>query len=138
MQKELDAQVERDAQLQVQLQAEEEAKAAHSAKKQDAQGMAQELEATRHAFADIPLDTEQEQMSEESRVEISMDTGDMDYSVVVEQGQLPEALSEVEEQAYSCLVTVEMNQIQWKYEALSYLTSIIKGNQEVQERVDET
>ncbi len=67
-----------------------------------------------------------------------MGTGDMDYSVVMEQGQLPEALSEVEEQACSHLVMVEMNQIQWRYEAPSYLTSIIKGNQEARERGDET
>ncbi len=64
-QKKLDAQVEQDAQLQAQLQAEEEAKAARSAKKRDAQVPAQELEATHHAFADIPLDTEQERMSDE-------------------------------------------------------------------------
>ncbi len=67
-----------------------------------------------------------------------MDTDELDYSVVVEQGQLPEALSKVEEQAYSHLVMVEMNQIQWRYEALLYLTSIIKGNQEVQEQGHET
>ncbi len=50
VQKEVDAQVERDAQLQAQLQADGEAKAAHSAKKQEAK----ELEATRGAFEDIP------------------------------------------------------------------------------------
>ncbi len=71
---------------------------------------------------------------EESRVDISTDTGDMDYSVIAEQGQLPKALTDVEEQAYSRLVLVETNQIQWKYEALSYLTSIIKGNQEAWEQ----
>ncbi len=44
----------------------------------------------------------------------------------------------MEEQAYTSLVLVEMNQIQWKYEALSYLTSIIKGNQEVWDQGTET
>ncbi len=63
-----------------------------------------------------------------------MDTGNMDYSIVVKQGRLPEALTDMEEQAYCHLVLVEMNQIQWKYEALSYLTLIIKGNQEAREQ----
>ncbi len=70
---------------------------------------------------------------EESRVEISMDTGETDYSTVEEQGQLPKALSEGEEQAYSHLVMVELNQIQWKYEVLSYLDSLMKGNKEAQQ-----
>ncbi len=57
----MDAQVERDAQLQAHLQADEEAKAAHSAKKRETK----ELEAAHHAFADIPLGTEQERVSDE-------------------------------------------------------------------------
>ncbi len=75
---------------------------------------------------------------EESRVDIMMDTSDMDCSIVAEQGQLPKAITAVEEQAYHHLVLVEMNQIQWKYEALSYLTSIIKGNQEAWDQGTET
>ncbi len=57
--------MERGAQLQAQLQAEEEVSAARSAKKQDVQVLAQKLEATHCAFADIPLDTEQEPASNE-------------------------------------------------------------------------
>ncbi len=60
-----------------------------------------------------------------------VDTTDMDYSTVTEQGRLLEALANVEEQTYCHFVLVETNQIQWKYEALSYLMSITKGNQEV-------
>ncbi len=75
---------------------------------------------------------------EESRVNINMDTSDMDHSIVAEQGWLPKAITDVEEQVYHCLVLVEMNQIQWKYEALSYLTSIIKGNQEAWDQRTET
>ncbi len=65
----MDAQVEQDAQLQARLQAEQGAKAACPAKKQDTQIMAQELEATHHAFADIPLDTKQEQASNDDLTE---------------------------------------------------------------------
>ncbi len=56
----------------------------------------------------------------------------------MEQGQLLDALQFVEEQVYSRLVSLETNDIQWRYEALSYLTSIIKGNQEAQEQGTET
>ncbi len=65
-QKDVDAQMERDAQLQIQLQADEEAKAARVDKKREKKQGARELEATRLTFEeDIPLGTEQEQMSNE-------------------------------------------------------------------------
>ncbi len=74
---------------------------------------------------------------EESLMEISMDMGEMDYTMVKEQGRFPKALSEGEEKAYSHLVMVEMNQIQWKYEVLMYLNSLIKGNKEAQQEGNE-
>ncbi len=74
---------------------------------------------------------------EESLVEISMDMGEMDYSAIEEQGQFLKDLSEGEEQAYSRLVMVETNQIQWKYKALTYLHSLIKGNKEAQQEGNE-
>ncbi len=67
-----------------------------------------------------------------------METSALDYSIVEEQGQFPKALSEEEERVYGHLVTVEMNQIQWKYEALTYLNSLIKGNRSTQQEGDET
>ncbi len=67
-----------------------------------------------------------------------MDTTDLDYSIVTEQGRHPEALQPVEEQAYSHLVSLEMNEIQWRYEALSYLTSILKVNQEARDQGTDT
>ncbi len=66
---------------------------------------------------------------EESSVDITMDMTDLDYLIITEQGQLPVALQPVEEQVYAHLVMLEMNEIQWRYEALSHLTSIINGNQ---------
>ncbi len=75
---------------------------------------------------------------EESIVEITMETSTLDYSVVEEQGQFPKALSEEEERVYGRLVTVEMNQIQWKYEALTYLNSLTEGNRSAQQEGDET
>ncbi len=95
------------------------------------------LRKKRQHKADAEQDQRIQDGKEESRVEISMDTGDMDYSTIEEQGQLLKALSEGEEQAYSRLVTVEMNQIQWKYEVLSYLDSLIRVNKEVQQEGNE-
>ncbi len=96
-----------------------------------------ELMKKRKAKADAEFDQRVQDGEEEYVVEISMDTGEMDYTIVEEQGQLLKALSEGEEQAYSRLVMVEMNQIQWKYEALSYLNSLIKGNKEAQQEGNE-
>ncbi len=47
---------------------------------------------------------------EESRVEITMDTSEMDCSTVVEQGKLPAAVQPVEDQVYNRLVSLEMNE----------------------------
>ncbi len=47
---------------------------------------------------------------EESLVE---DTSIMDYSIVEEQGRLPDALSKEEESVYAHLVKLEANNIQW-------------------------
>ncbi len=62
---------------------------------------------------------------EESVMEITMDTSAMEYSVVEEQGRLPEALSKEEEKVYACLVQIRGNHIQWRYEVTSYLNSLI-------------
>ncbi len=86
--------------------------------------------AKRKARMDVEWDQWIQAGEEESRVDIMVDMADLDHSIIAEQGRLPEALTPVDEQVYCHLVLVEMNQIQWKYEALSYLTSIIKGNQE--------
>ncbi len=75
---------------------------------------------------------------EESRVDITMDMTNLDYSTVAEQGQLPAALQPVEDQVYGRLVSLEMNEIQWRYEALSYMTSIPKVNQEACGQGNET
>ncbi len=63
-----------------------------------------------------------------------MDTSEMDYLTVVEQGQLLAAIQPVENQVYSRLVSLKMKEIQWRYEALFYLTSILKANQEVRDQ----
>ncbi len=62
----------------------------------------------------------------------------MDYSIVEEQGQFPKALSPEEEKVYSRLVSAEENHIQWRYEALTYLSSLITGNKKVQQEGEET
>ncbi len=62
---------------------------------------------------------------EESIVEITMDTSVMDYSIIEEQGRLPDALSKEEEMEYAHLVKIEGNYIQWRYKAALYLNSLI-------------
>ncbi len=42
-------------------------------------------------------------------------------------GQFPKVQTPEEERVYAHLGTVEMNQIQWRFEALTYLTSLIDG-----------
>ncbi len=61
-------------------------------------------------------------------MDITMETSALDYSVIEEQGQFPTVLTPEEERVYAHLVTVEVNQIQWRYEALTYLSSLIDGN----------
>ncbi len=75
---------------------------------------------------------------EPSAVDIMMDTSGLDYSIIEEQGQFPKALSDREEKAYNHLVTVKMNQIQWKYEVLTYLSLLIEGNKCTQLEEEET
>ncbi len=84
-----------------------------------------------------------EEGEEESRVEITMETSmmetsELDYSTVVEQGKLLAAVQPVEDKVYKCLVKLELNDIQWRYEALSYLTSILQVNKEAHNSGDET
>ncbi len=67
-----------------------------------------------------------------------MDTSGLDYSVVDEQGQFPKALMSEEEKVYAHLVSIEANQIQWRYEALTYLSSLIAGNKSMQQEGEET
>ncbi len=66
-----------------------------------------------------------------------MDTSEMD-STIIEQGKLPAADQPVEDKVYKRLAKVELNDIQWRYEALSYLTSILQINKEACERGDKT
>ncbi len=66
-----------------------------------------------------------------------MDMSEMDYMTVAEQGQLPAAVQDIEDKVYAHLVKLEMNEIQWKYKALSYLTSILSVNKEAREHGDE-
>ncbi len=67
-----------------------------------------------------------------------MDTSAMEYSIIEEQGQFPKALSPEEERVYSHLVSIEANHIQWQYEALTYLSSLITGIKKVQQEGEET
>ncbi len=77
---------------------------------------------------------------EESIVEITMEMEDVDAKMdttIVEQGTLPKARGWAEQQVYKRLVTFEMNPIQWRFEALSYLASIVEMNKQAHERGDE-
>ncbi len=71
---------------------------------------------------------------EPSIVSITMDMSAMEYSIIEEQGQFPKALSPEEKKVYSCLVSVEANQIQWWYEALTYLSLLITRVKNVQKK----
>ncbi len=64
---------------------------------------------------------------EESTVDITMDTSEMD-ATIIEQGKLLEPAQMVEGRIYERLVRFEMNDIQWKFEALTYLISILQVN----------
>ncbi len=57
-----------------------------------------------------------------------MDTSEMD-ATIIEQGKLPAIAQTIEDRIYNCLVKFELNDIQWRYEALSYLTSILEVNE---------
>ncbi len=78
-----------------------------------------------------------EEGEDEPRVDIMMDTSEMD-STIVEQGKLLAAAQPVEDKVYKRLAKLELNDIQWRYEALSYLTSILHVNQEAHNSRDET
>ncbi len=76
-----------------------------------------------------------------STVEITMEMDEIDTEMdttIVEQGKLPKADQTLEEQVYERLVKYEMNNIQWRYEALSYLVSIIEVNKQARTSGDET
>ncbi len=78
---------------------------------------------------------------EPSAVEITMEMDEIDTKMdttIVEQGKLPKADQTIEEQVYERLVKFEMNNIQWRYEALSYLVSILEVNQQARTTADET
>ncbi len=66
-----------------------------------------------------------------------METSTLDYSIVEEQGQFPKLLTPEEERVYAHLVSIEANQIQWRYEALTYLSSLIAGNKRAQQEGEE-
>ncbi len=72
-----------------------------------------------------------EEEEEESRVEITMETDDIETEMddtIIEQGVLPEANTKAEEQAYQRLKTCESTELQWRYEALLYLLTVIRVN----------
>ncbi len=68
----------------------------------------------------------------ESTVNITMDTSEMD-ATIVEQGKLLAAAWTVEGKVYECLRKFEMNDIQWRFKALSYLTSILQVNKQARD-----
>ncbi len=57
---------------------------------------------------------------------------ELDCSIVGEQGRFPAALHQAEKFAFSRLVQVEGNPIQWRHEAYSYRDSIVKGATQLQ------
>ncbi len=76
-----------------------------------------------------------------SIIEIMMEMDDVDTEMdttIIEQGVLPKVRGSIEQQVYDHLVTFELNPIQWRFEALSYLVSIVKVNRQVRERGEET
>ncbi len=78
---------------------------------------------------------------EQSLVEIRMETDEIDIEMdmtIVEQRTLPKAGGSTEQEVYEHLVAFELNAIQWRFEALFYLATIVKRNKEAQERGDET
>ncbi len=78
---------------------------------------------------------------EQSTVEITMETEDIETEMdttIVEQGILPKVKGPAEQQVYERLLTLELNHIQWQYEALSYLTMIVRMNQQARESGGET
>ncbi len=91
----------------------------------------------RKEIADAEQAKQIEAGEEESRVDITMDTSGLDYSVIEEQGQFPKVLTPEEEKVYAHLVMVEVNQIQWRYEALTYLSSLIARNKSTQQEGEE-
>ncbi len=73
-------------------------------------------------------------------VEITMEMDEIDTEMdmtIVDQRKLPKAGGSIEQRVYERLVNFEMNNIQWRYEALSYLVSIVKVNKEAHDRGDE-
>ncbi len=68
----------------------------------------------------------------------AVDTSALEYSIIEEQGQFPKALSPEEEKVYSRLVSIEVNHIQWRYEALTYLSLLIAGIKKAQQQGEET
>ncbi len=80
-----------------------QAQSEHLQKIQDKRKMELEMEKVRRV----------EMGEAESIVEITMDTSVMDYSIVEEQGRLPDVLSKEENRVYAHLVQVEWNNIQW-------------------------
>ncbi len=127
------------AQLQAVARSEEARKREETLKVlQDQKEVLWECLTQRVAEVGVKRDQRIEAGEEESRVDITMDTSKLDYLTVIEQGRLPAALQPVENQVYSHLVSLEMNEIQWRYEALSYMTSILKANQEACDQGNET
>ncbi len=60
-----------------------------------------------------------------------METEDIETEMddtIVEQGELPTANSKAEERTYQRLKTYESTELQWKYEALLYLLTVIRVN----------
>ncbi len=79
---------------------------------------------------------------EQSLVEIEMETEEVEDTemdmTIIEQGTLPKVSGWPEQQVYECLVTYELNPIQWRFEALLYLASIVKLNKRFLENMDDT
>ncbi len=77
-----------------------------------------------------------------SLVKVTMETEEIDTEMdmtVIKQGILPEAPAQsLEVTIYECLVTFEPNDIQWQFEALSYLVSILETNKKARSSGDET
>ncbi len=87
----------------------------------------------RKEIADVEQAKRIEAGEEESRVDITMDTSSLDYPVIEEQGQFPKVLTPEEKKVYAHLVMVEVNQIQWRYKALTYLSLLLAGNKSTQQ-----
>ncbi len=84
----------------------------------------------------------QSEMAEDepSTVEVMMEMEDVKTEMdttIAKQGTLPKVQGAAEKQVYECLVTFELNPIQWRYEALSYLTTIVRLNRQAHESGNE-